>query len=47
MKEMNLTLRPNILAEESFVFHIAVNYYCTYHYYVCHDASQQRFGNTC
>lgn len=37
----------NRLTEQSFVFHIAVDYCYVYHYYVYHNISQQKCGNTC
>ena len=37
----------NTLTEQRFVFHIAVDYCYVYHYYVYHNISQQKCGNTC
>lgn len=37
----------NRLTEQSFIFYIAVDYYCVHHYYVYHDASLQKYENTC
>lgn len=37
----------SIFIEQSFLFHIAVDYYYIYHYYINHDASQQRCENIC
>lgn len=37
----------NRLTEQSVVFHITVDCYYIYHYYVYHDFSQQKCGNIC